>query len=141
DGHRPTDQVAYQLRQPGGLAVSPAVFDRNIPALDMAGFAEPLAEANDESCVGFRRAGMEQPDHRHCGLLRAEPQRPRRRAAEQSDERAPVHSITWSASASSVGGISRPSALAVLRLSTSSNLVACITGRSPGLSPLRIRPT
>ena len=36
---------------------------------------------------------------------------PRRR-----DELAPFHSITSSARASSVGGISRPSALAVLRL-------------------------
>jgi hypothetical protein len=34
------------------------------------------------------------------------------------------HSITSSASASSVGGMSRPSVLAVLRLSTNSNLVA-----------------
>jgi hypothetical protein len=43
--------------------------------------------------------------------------------------------------ASSVGGTSRPSVLAVLRLITSSNLVDCITGRSAGFSPLRIRPT
>ena len=33
-----------------------------------------------------------------------------------------------------------PSALAVLRLITNSNLVDCTTGRSAGLSPLRIRP-
>ena len=39
-----------------------------------------------------------------------------RRAAEQRDELAPPHSITSSARASSVGGTSRPSALAVLRL-------------------------
>ena len=36
------------------------------------------------------------------------------------------HSITSSARASSDGGISRPSALAVLRLITSSNLVGCL---------------
>ena len=36
------------------------------------------------------------------------------------------HSITSSARASSVGGTSRPSALAVLRLMTSSNLVGCL---------------
>ena len=35
---------------------------------------------------------------------------------------------------------SRPSALAVLRLMTSSNFVGCMTGRSPGFSPLRMRP-
>src|SRR5207248_1522037 len=66
------------------------------------------------------------------GLLRTRRERPRRRrAAEQRDELAPVvHSITSSARASSEGGISRPSALAVRRLITSSYLVGCCTGRS-----------
>ena len=52
-----------------------------------------------------------------------------------------LYSITSSASASSVGGISRLSAFAVLRLITRSNLVGCMTGRSAGFSPLRTRPT
>ena len=53
-------------------------------------------------------------------LLRARGERPcGRRAAEQRDELAPPHSITSSARASSVGGTSRPSAFAVLRLITS----------------------
>jgi hypothetical protein len=44
----------------------------------------------------------------------AHPERPRRRAAEQRDELAASHhSITSSARASSVGGTSRPSGLAV----------------------------
>ena len=51
------------------------------------------------------------------------------------------HSITSSVRASSEMGGSRPSALAVLRLMTNSNLVACWTGRSPGFSPLRMRST
>jgi len=51
------------------------------------------------------------------------------------------YSITSSARASSVGGIVRPSAFAVFRLITNSNLVDRITGRSPGFSPLRMRPT
>jgi hypothetical protein len=38
------------------------------------------------------------------------------------------------------GGTARPSVLAVLRLTISSIFVACWTGRSPGFSPLRIRP-
>src|SRR5262245_110465 len=46
----------------------------------------------------------------------------------------PLHSITSSASASTVGGMSRPSALAVFRLIASSNLVGCTTGRSAGFS-------
>src|SRR5262249_29762849 len=55
---------------------------------------------------------------------RACPKRPRtRHAAYERDELAPRRSITSSARASSVGGTSSPSALAVLRLITSSNFV------------------
>jgi hypothetical protein len=50
------------------------------------------------------------------------------------------YSITSSARASSMGGISRSSTLAVLRLITSSNFVDCWMGRSAGFSPLSIRP-
>ena len=62
--------------------------------------------------------------HSASTLLRAPP-RPRSRAAEQRDEIATFdHSITSSARASSVGGTSMPSALAVFRLMINSNLVA-----------------
>src|SRR5262249_19158726 len=50
------------------------------------------------------------------------------------------YSIASSTMASSPGGMVRPSVLAVLRLMTNSNLVDCITGRSAGFSPLRMRP-
>ena len=50
------------------------------------------------------------------------------------------HSITSSARASSDGGIVSLSALAVLTVSTNSNLVDRVTSGSAGLSPLRIRP-
>src|SRR5262249_30078126 len=74
-------------------------------------------------------------------LLRAGRERPRRRrAAEQRDELAALHSITSSARASKVGGISRPSARAVCRLITNSNLVGCTTGKPPGFAALRILP-
>jgi hypothetical protein len=43
--------------------------------------------------------------------------------------------------ASSPGGISMPRALAVSRLITSSNPVGCVTGRSAGVLPSRIRGT
>jgi hypothetical protein len=51
------------------------------------------------------------------------------------------YSITSSARTSNEGGTVRPSALAVLRLITNSNLVGCSTGRSEGLVPLRILST
>ncbi len=47
------------------------------------------------------------------------------------------YSITSSAAVSKPGGTSRPSALAVCRLMTNSNLVDCKTGRSAGFAPLR----
>ena len=50
------------------------------------------------------------------------------------------YSITSSANARSFSGTSSPSALAVLRLITSSTFVACSTGNSAGFSPLRILP-
>src|SRR4026209_881542 len=51
-----------------------------------------------------------------------------------------THSITSSARASSVEGISRRSALAALGLVTRSNFVGCSTGKSAGLAPFSIRP-
>jgi hypothetical protein len=50
------------------------------------------------------------------------------------------YSITSSARASSVAGVARPIALALLRLMTNSNLVGCKIGSSAGFSPLRMRP-
>lgn len=44
-----------------------------------------------------------------------------------------------SARPSTEGGMARPRAFAVLRFTTSSNLVGSSTGRSAGLAPLRIR--
>ena len=51
------------------------------------------------------------------------------------------YSITSSASAASVGGISSPIDFAVLRLITNWKRVGCSTGRSAGLAPFRMRST
>ena len=51
------------------------------------------------------------------------------------------YSITSSATVSNLSGIVRPSALAVLRLITSSYSVGCSMGSSPGLAPLSILST
>src|SRR5262245_46658578 len=65
------------------------------------------------------------PDPAHAlALLRTRRKRPRcRRAAKQRDELAPPHSITSSARASSVAGMSRLSAFAAFILITSSYVV------------------
>src|SRR5262245_32002648 len=49
--------------------------------------------------------------------------------------------ITLFARASTSGGIVRPICFAALRLMTNSNFVACCTGKSAGLAPLRILST
>src|SRR5690348_3362574 len=51
------------------------------------------------------------------------------------------YSMSRSAWRRTLGGIVTPSALAVLRLITSSNLAGCSIGRSPGLAPFRILAT
>jgi len=52
-----------------------------------------------------------------------------------------IYSITLSARSSSVDDTSRPNALAVLLLITSSNLLGCSTGKSAGLAPFNILST
>src|SRR5262245_20540742 len=69
---------------------------------------------------------------------RSRPQHQKRTHALQ--QKAPLFDPS-PASASRVGGTSRPSALAVFRLMTSSNLVGCSTGKSAGLAPRAIRST
>src|SRR5215470_8620735 len=62
-------------------------------------------------------------------------------AAEPSNELAPPHSITSLATASRFGGMVSPSALVVLRLITSSNLVGIWMGSSAGFAPRSTRST
>ena len=102
---------------------------------------EPLLESGDLRAERSARSGTKKSDHRHRGLLRTCRERPCHRTAEQRDELAPLHSITSSARSSIAVGNSMPIALAVLRLTTNSNFVACSTGRSAGFAPFRILAT
>src|SRR5262249_32906733 len=135
------NQFSGQRRQAIVMALSPTVLNREVLAVDQTRFTQALPKRCHTIGVGLRRAGAEKANHRHRRLLRARRERPCRRcAAEQRDELAAPHSITSSAATCSVGGTVRPSALAVLRFITNSNLVGCKTGKSAGFSPLRIRP-
>src|SRR5947209_5950919 len=73
-------------------------------------------------------------DHRHRRRLRSRHERPRRSSKQPTNKLPPLHSMTSSARASTDDGMSRPSALAVLRLITSSYLPGACTGRSAGYS-------
>src|SRR5262245_9025536 len=124
------------LRQARSLSPRSAAFNRHVLALEVADFVEAPAERRGKGRIG--RSGIDEirPP------VSTGRNRPRnRRAAEQCDELATTaHSITSSASASTLSGILTPSAFAVLRLITNSNLVGCTTGRSATFSPFKIRP-
>src|SRR6516164_1594342 len=112
-------------------------------ARDLPSLREQLVDR--QRCLRCRQAGRRQ-QHADVpltlALLRSRREWPRRRrAAEQRDELPLVHSITSSARASSLSGIWRPSALAVLILTISSYFVGDCTGKSAGFSPRKMRST
>src|SRR6267143_5330957 len=89
-------------------------------------------------------AHMKETDLVHLArLLRVSGERRNEDGEDEDGQSEPMscHRITSSALSSSDCGIVRPSALAVLRLMTSSNLEGRSIGRSPGLAPSRIFPT
>src|ERR1700738_1913652 len=141
-GHLTTHQLGSQGRQLVIVSLGPSIFDRHIPAFVITGSTETATEFLHEMRCCAGRRGVHVTNHRHSRLLRARCEGPGRRTAEHRDELAPLHySITSSASAISLSGMVRPSALAVLRLMISSNFVGACTGRSAGFSPLRMRST
>src|SRR5262249_5230314 len=128
-------------RKPIVAAFSPAILDVHVTALDEAGLGKSAAECVHDPRIRAGRCWDQQPDDRRAVLLRTCGEWPCRRAAKQLDERAAPHSITSSARASNVGGTSRSSALAVIRLTMRSNLVGCSIGISAGFAPRRILST
>jgi hypothetical protein len=60
-----------------------SVTGRNVLILDIPDFVQALAKCENGFAPRFERNAIEEPDHRHCRLLRACPKRPgSRRAAE-----------------------------------------------------------
>src|SRR5262245_36449008 len=125
--------------------VRPASIDPQIAAVHPAQFLQLLDERSalrPSFRIALRPAHQYADAPHPLRLLRARRERPcDSRAAEQCDELASFHSIISSASNCIEFGTSMLSTLAVCRLMTNSSFVDCTTGRSPGFSPLRIRPT
>src|SRR5262249_24787440 len=136
-----TDEIDRQPGHPVIMALGPTILHGDLAALDEARFGQAAAKCGHVFRPFRRRHAVQDSDHWHRRLLCAGRERPRRRAAEQRDELASLHSITSSARASSVAGTSRPSARAVTRLMIRSNLVGCSTGKSAGLAPRKILST
>ena len=84
-GHRASNQIGRQGRQPIIMAVCPAIFDRDVLALDKADFLQALAERGHEmrrdrraNCCGENRSPAS-PAAAHAPRVAMLP--PRRRAA------------------------------------------------------------
>src|SRR5262249_22816940 len=135
------DEIGHQLRNSRKVVLCPPVFDCYVLALDVVGFAQSFAERCQQTRHRLRRIRMDISDDWDGRLLRARRERPRRRAAEQREGLAPLHSITSSARSRNVPGILRGRASAVVRLMTRSNLIGCSTGMSPGFAPRKILST
>src|SRR5262249_1248698 len=134
------DQLLGQGWQPLCITISVTVDDIEVAALDATKLSHPLQKGGDKA-YGGPASALTQPGN-EWPLLRPCCERPRNRAAEERDECAPPnHSITSSARASSVGAMLIPSAFAVVRLITRSNLVGCSTGMSAGFAPRKILST
>ena len=71
-------QVGSKLRQSIELTICPAIFDRDVAALDIASFAQALAERCHDVRIAVGRRAVQKPDHRHPRLLRPRRQRPGR---------------------------------------------------------------
>jgi hypothetical protein len=72
------------------VAIRPAILNRDVPALEMAGFAQAFAECRNELCGACGRADIEIANHWHPSLLRARYERPSGgRAAKRDNEFSP----------------------------------------------------
>src|SRR5262249_14650443 len=142
DVRRERHQFGCVLANHAGIAAAPAGFDPRVAADDPAELRQCLHEYRDAFLASFLVRNASERRNASCdvALLRGRRERPSRRAADEGDELASFHSITSSARDIKLSENFTPSALAVLRLITNSNLVGCMTGRSAGLAPFRTRP-
>jgi hypothetical protein len=78
-----TDQLGCKRRQSIILLLRPAVFERNVSALDVASFLQASLEWSQTVSVRLPRSTAEQTNYRHRRTLRPHHERPRcRHAAE-----------------------------------------------------------
>jgi hypothetical protein len=119
---------AYQSTRLANLGIGHGTVDVGV------GYTYFNHPASAGCTVGQGRCSHAAPERR-LGLVKVSATPP----LGPCDGAAPVYSITSSARSRIDGGIARPSAVAVLRFTTISNLVGNCTGRSPGFSPRRMR--
>jgi hypothetical protein len=99
------DQLLRERSYPIGVTAAPTKVHPHVAAIGPTQARKRLRERRE---ARLRQGIVFVVRHEHAdaphplGLLRSARQRPRRRAAEKRDEFAPFHSITSSASASSL---------------------------------------
>src|SRR5262245_46706042 len=109
------------------MIIRPAIFDRDILALDIAGFIQALTERGREGHIARSCRAVEKPDHRNRRLLPARRERPRRDdATEQRDELAPpIKKLTaHETAAAGLSSTEKPSSARRL-----TRRRACVSGR------------
>jgi hypothetical protein len=85
--HAPADQIGDERGQAVDLTLRVAIFDCDVAAFNVADLAQPAPERLGQLCRIVGGGRSDEPDHRHCRLLRVRRERPRNsRAAEQRDE-------------------------------------------------------
>src|SRR5262249_13472188 len=140
-----SDQLFCECLNSDCVGIAPAIIDSEVASIRPAELLKALpkySHAGADIRIAFRNRHQHADMTNSLRLLRARREWPRRRrAAETNNDLASIHSITSSASASSLPVTVRPSAFAVLRFPAVSTLVAACTGRSAGLSPRRMRST
>ena len=136
------DELCRDLGKALDASLRPAVFDRNVTTLDPAEFTQPPHKCGSPMTLSRSGRGPKNP---MIGIFAGCCAR-----AASGHAAAPPSSVMNSRrftrsprrrGRAPSAGTSRPSALAVLRLITSSYLVGACTGRSAGFSPLRMRST
>src|SRR5215831_19712181 len=75
------------------MVLCPAILDREIASLDVAGIVQASAEGGDKGRVGLGGDAAEKTYQPHRLLLRGGNARQRYRAAKQGNEAPTVHSI------------------------------------------------
>ena len=138
---REHDEFACERPQTFRIPLRITIVDVERLPSDVSQLAHARDKGGNSAPFVLRR---EEREHGDVGPLpgRMHRKRPRDgRAAEERDEVATVHSMISSASRRNGSGIVSPSALAVLRFTTSSNFVGCSTGKSAGRVPRKILST
>ena len=88
------NQLSHQFRKACKFTLNPNVFNCDVAALDVPGFAKAGAEGWQISAIPFKRSCRYEPDNRQRRLLRAGCEGPRRRPTKPRDELPPLHTAS-----------------------------------------------